>query len=243
MRESKNTSGTNEPISIIIVEDDAKVIQLLEKALDSPSFSIMHIFMDLTEARGYFSESDSPAPRILMVSLEMIRVEASYNLNYMRTVKQALPDTRVIIMAERCVDESVLSIVREGIKAFILKKDLKQYIAKCVKVVDKEEVWFKAPIVSRVFDEFHALLNDSGVHLIPPNEADYTKLEKLTKRELELLKLIAVSLTNEEIADRTFISPDTVKTHVRNIFEKLEVRNRVEATLLYLGATRTDRTS
>jgi len=243
MRKSENISGTNDTISIIIVEDDMKVIRCLEKALDFPSFSIMHVFKNHDEPRIYFSKSDNTPPRILMVSLEMVRVAASYNLEYMRNVKRALPDTRVIIMAERCVDESVLSIVREGIKAFILKKDLKKHIAKCVKVVDKGEVWLRAPIVSRVFDEFHALLNESGVHLTPPNEADFAKLEKLTRRELELLELIAVSLTNEEIADRTFISPDTVKTHVRNIFEKLEVRNRVEATLLYLGATRTDRTS
>ncbi|MFA7176487.1 MAG: LuxR C-terminal-related transcriptional regulator, partial [Smithellaceae bacterium] len=59
------------------------------------------------------------------------------------------------------------------------------------------------------------------------------KLNKISHREMEVLELVSESLTNEEIAHRLFLSNKTVKTHVRNIFEKTGVRNRTEAALLF----------
>jgi DNA-binding CsgD family transcriptional regulator len=60
------------------------------------------------------------------------------------------------------------------------------------------------------------------------------KLTMLSPREMEVMELISHSMTNEEIADKLFLSPKTVKTHIRNIFEKTGIHNRVEAVLLYI---------
>lgn len=92
-------------------------------------------------------------------------------------------------------------------------------------------------IVIKLLDEYIEYHKASGVAVRAPTDRDYQKLEKLTKRELEILDLLSQSYTNEEIAEKVYISTDTVKTHIRNLFEKLEARNRVEATLIYLGAT------
>jgi DNA-binding CsgD family transcriptional regulator len=58
-------------------------------------------------------------------------------------------------------------------------------------------------------------------------------LEMLSPREMEVMALISKSMTNEEIADKLFLSSKTVKTHMRNIFAKAGIRNRVEAALIY----------
>jgi RNA polymerase sigma factor (sigma-70 family) len=62
-------------------------------------------------------------------------------------------------------------------------------------------------------------------------------LESLTKRELEILRLVAEGLTNEEIGKKIFISEKTVKTHLTNIFDKLKVNNRFKAALMLMGQT------
>ena len=59
----------------------------------------------------------------------------------------------------------------------------------------------------------------------------------LSPREMEIMELISHSMTNEEIANKLFLSPKTIKTHLRNIFEKAGIRNRVEAALLYARHT------
>lgn len=94
-----------------------------------------------------------------------------------------------------------------------------------------------AKLVGRVFDEFSRYYSEAEGELRSPSLEDIDKLSLLTKREYELLELVSRSLTNEEIAERLFISTETVKTHVRNIFEKLGSRNRVDATLIYIGAS------
>jgi DNA-binding CsgD family transcriptional regulator len=59
-------------------------------------------------------------------------------------------------------------------------------------------------------------------------------MKDISKREMEVMALISESMTNEEIAEKLFLSAKTVKTHIRNIFEKTGIRNRVEAVLLYI---------
>jgi DNA-binding CsgD family transcriptional regulator len=63
------------------------------------------------------------------------------------------------------------------------------------------------------------------------------KMDMLSPREMEVLALISQSMTNEEIADKLFLSSKTVKTHLRNIFAKSGIRNRVEAALVYTRHT------
>ncbi|MEO6165248.1 MAG: response regulator transcription factor, partial [Candidatus Binatia bacterium] len=63
-------------------------------------------------------------------------------------------------------------------------------------------------------------------------------IQSLTKREMEILKLVAEGLTNEEIGKKIFISEKTVKTHLTNIFDKLKVNNRFKAALLLMGQSR-----
>ena len=73
--------------------------------------------------------------------------------------------------------------------------------------------------------------------LKPLTDLSSEKLKMLSPREMEVMELISHSMTNEEIADKLFLSPKTVKTHIRNIFEKAGIRNRVEAALLYARHT------
>jgi DNA-binding NarL/FixJ family response regulator len=133
----------------------------------------------------------------------------------------------------------VFRMVKEGIRGYFVKGEIScEFITKCVRVVAAGEIWMDSKLISRVFDEFSRYYSEAEEELRSPSPEDTDKLSLLTKRERQLLELVSISLTNDEIAERLFISTKTVKTHVRNIFEKLGSRNRVDATLLYIGASK-----
>ena len=104
-------------------------------------------------------------------------------------------------------------------------------------MVAQGEIWLEAKLITPVFDEFIKEFMKKKDLLKSLNEMSSAKLEILTPREMEVMALISHSMTNEEIADKLFLSPKTVKTHLRNIFEKAGIRNRVEAALLYARHT------
>lgn len=225
-------------ISVVIIEENEAVISDIVNGLkNDDGIEILKILRTIPEAREYL-DTVTVMPDILLVSMDMARFAASYNLQHMRVIKKRIAETNVILMGERCIEENFVDIVKEGISAFILKKEISEFIDKCIHAVSSGEVWLKANVVRRIFDEYISHHEASGHIIKAPTDIDYQKLEKLTKRELEVLDLLSQSFTNEEIAEKIYISSDTVKTHIRNLFEKLEARNRVEATLIYIGATR-----
>ena len=105
-------------------------------------------------------------------------------------------------------------------------------IIKCVRVVARGEIWLSGDLVGRVCDE---LIRECGKTRIvkSPTSDQLNKMKTISRREKEILALVSESMTNEEIAQKLFLSAKTVKTHVRNIFEKTNIRNRTEAALLY----------
>jgi DNA-binding NarL/FixJ family response regulator len=100
-------------------------------------------------------------------------------------------------------------------------------------VVARGEIWLDAEMTTRVFEEVFKESTKRKDLFKSLTDLSSAKLDTLSPREMEIMELISKSMTNEEIADKLFISSKTVKTHLRNIFVKAGIRNRVEAALLY----------
>lgn len=96
-------------------------------------------------------------------------------------------------------------------------------LIKAVRTVASLEYWVDRKTIGRLFSEFLLLLN-------PPRAKD-TSIHLLTKREIEVLKLLAKGHKNKEIASQLYISEKTVKTHLTNIFSKLNITDRLQAAL------------
>ena len=84
------------------------------------------------------------------------------------------------------------------------------------------------------WETFEEIVQDQSGSLEAPRQFDES-IKALTKREMEILRLVAEGLTNEEIGKKIFISEKTVKTHLTNIFDKLKVNNRFKAALMLMG--------
>jgi DNA-binding NarL/FixJ family response regulator len=145
-------------------------------------------------------------------------------------VRERSPATKVLILTAFAEDENVLNTAKGGARGYLLKGADFSTLLQAIKTVHKGDVWVDKEVpVGETFEEI-AL---GQTERVVPQEDD--AVESLTRREREILRLVAEGMTNEEIGKKIFISEKTVKTHLTNIFDKLKVNNRFKAALMIMG--------
>ncbi|MFF7333532.1 response regulator [Streptomyces sp. NPDC008150] len=133
--------------------------------------------------------------------------------------------TRVIILTTYDLDHYVYAALTVGASGFLLKDVTPEHLVAAVRLVRSGDALLAPTITRRLIERF-ARRRDS------PPAGPHADLSELTARELEVLGLLATGLSNAELADRLFLSPTTVKTHVGRILSKLGLRDRVQAVVL-----------
>ncbi|MFF3614872.1 response regulator [Streptomyces sp. NPDC002580] len=133
--------------------------------------------------------------------------------------------TRVIILTTYDLDHYVYAALTAGASGFLLKDVTPEHLVAAVRLVRSGDALLAPTITRRLIERF-AHREES-----PPSGL-HRDLSGLTPRELEVLRLLATGLSNAELADRLFLSPTTVKTHVGRILSKLDLRDRVQAVVL-----------
>jgi DNA-binding NarL/FixJ family response regulator len=128
----------------------------------------------------------------------------------------------VLVLSAFNLPEYVVGLLKAGANGYVLKDDPTNLLLRAIRVVDKGEEWV-SPRATTILIE--------SMRTVTPHIAD-----KLTKRELDVIHLMARGRRNEEIATELVVTEQTVKNHVTNIFRKLAVETRVEAVLYALSA-------
>ncbi|MCX5562083.1 response regulator transcription factor [Streptomyces sp. NBC_00038] len=133
--------------------------------------------------------------------------------------------TRVIILTTYDLDHYVYAALTAGASGFLLKDVTPEHLVGAVRLVQSGDALLAPAITRRLIERFAHREEDRSVTL-------HRDLSCLTPRELEVLRLLATGLSNAELADRLFLSPTTVKTHIGRILSKLDLRDRVQAVVL-----------
>jgi DNA-binding NarL/FixJ family response regulator len=144
-------------------------------------------------------------------------------------LKRALPEIQVIIVTVHREHEKIFDALKAGACGYLLKRSRAADVRQAILDVHSGGAPMSAEIARRVVEAFH----DNRPK--DPNEAEPVHL---SQRETDVAKLIAEGLANKEIADRLGISTETVRGHLKNIYEKLHVRSRTEAAVKYLDSVR-----
>lgn len=134
------------------------------------------------------------------------------------------PTCRVIILTTFELDEYVYEALRAGASGFMLKRAPAADLLSAIRVVAAGEALLAPSVTRRLLDHF---ARQPG-----PRKQDLAALGELTEREREVFELIAQGHSNAEIAERLVLSEGTVKTHVKHIFDKLDLRDRTQAVIL-----------
>ena len=135
-----------------------------------------------------------------------------------RVIKEKDPDARILILTMHDNQEYLNQIIRSGAKGFILKNTDKEELLDAVKTVAGGDNFFSKDISKLIIDNYIRTAKET-------EKGDAYKEVPLTKREIEILKLIASGYSNQEIANILYISYNTVDTHRKNIMHKLSIKN------------------
>jgi DNA-binding NarL/FixJ family response regulator len=140
---------------------------------------------------------------------------------------------RAIIIGDRFYEQTVIAMMKGGVRGFLRRDHLYTDIIKCIHTIARGEIWLTGDLIGRVCDEL--IRECDKKHLLKaPTGNQLAEMKTISRREMEIMTLISESMTNEEIAQKLFLSAKTVKTRFRNIFNKTDIHNCVEATLLYI---------
>jgi DNA-binding NarL/FixJ family response regulator len=166
-------------------------------------------------------------PDVLLLDVKMPKGDVVQTL---LDVKEKSPATKVLMVTAYSEDENILNAAKGGARGYVLKGIDLPTLLQAIKTVQKGGLWIdKEMPAADTFEE----IAQGQMNGIDPEYHDV--IGTLTKRETEILRLVAEGLTNEEIGKKIFISEKTVKTHLTNIFDKLKVNNRFKAALLIMG--------
>lgn len=135
----------------------------------------------------------------------------------------ALDGVRVVVVTTFELDEYVARAVRAGASGFLVKDTEPVDLIRAVRVVASGEALLSPGVTKRLLERMATGLRDAP---------DASRLEALTEREREVLQLVGLGLTNDEIAERLVLSPLTAKTHVSRIMSKLHARDRVRLVVV-----------
>ena len=210
------------PIPIATLEDDAAFTETLKIVIEAGgTYQIVESFRNPIH---FLSQLPQLHADIFLLDICLPKLSG---LDCLNEVRREHPDSHILIMSVSDSDEHVLSAFLNGADGYLLKDQTPEQICKSIDDVCDGGAPMSPSIARKVVRLLGKLGNNPDVQ---PNRAKKSVAEKLlTPREFEILLLLAEGLRYGEIASQLFISLDTVKTHVRHIYEKLRVRNKTEA--------------
>ncbi|WP_338470672.1 response regulator transcription factor [Niallia sp. XMNu-256] len=212
---------------IVIIDDHQLFREGVKRILEfEPSFEVVAEGNDGTEAVKLVTDHQ---PDVVLMDINMP------DTNGIEATKQlidSLPDTRVIILSIHDDENYVSHALRTGAAGYLLKEMDAEALIEAVKVVANGGCYLHPKVTGNLVQEYRRLASEqSGVNNSFLQTEVRRPLHLLTRRECEVLQLLADGKSNRGIGEALFISEKTVKNHVSNILQKMNVNDRTQAVV------------
>lgn len=170
----------------------------------------------------------SSAPDVVLLD---VRMPKQSGIEACVAIKEAVPTAKIIMLTMSDEEADLYEAVKSGASGYLLKDSSIEEVAQGIRVVADGQSLISPSMAAKLIDEFKTMSK--------PERSAGPAL-KLTERELEVLRLVARGLSNRDVASQLAISENTVKNHVRNILEKLQLHSRMEAVMYAVRAKLVD---
>lgn len=210
-------------IRILVVDDNtnhsAGIRQLIEM---EPGLKVVAIATSGPEAIQKASKMDID---VVLMDMNMPDMDGVTAIEKIHELK---PKTRILALTGYDDPELVFRAMQSGGKGYILKTMVTSQLHQAINEVIQGKIYLPTTLATKFFDEFH---NRKSTNATKPDPVRQALLSYLTNREKEVLALLTEGITYKGVAEKLVISETTVKTHVNNIFQKLQVNDRTQAVL------------
>jgi DNA-binding NarL/FixJ family response regulator len=167
------------------------------------------------------------SPDILLLDLKMPGLDGLATLQRLQAVKNK---TRVIVLTASDDKNEFVQAMKLGTSGIVLKQTATELLIKSIRKVHAGEIWLDSHTTAAVIRQFVAN-DDTPPPAAPQSSPRERERSPLSQREREIVALVAQGFKNKEMAEKMFISEQTVKNHLHNIFDKLGVSDRLELAL------------
>jgi two-component system nitrate/nitrite response regulator NarL len=204
------------PVRILVADDHAIFRDGLRKLLEGADD--VTIIGEASNGNECVKMLAKLKPDILLLDLRMPEKDG---LGVLEEINFDSASTRVIVLTAAEDDRDVVRAMRLGARGVVLKQSASDLLLKSIRKVNEGEIWLDNRMTSEVIDAFKKS-SEAGQRREKP---------LLSDREKEIVQLVAQGFRNREIGEKLFISEQTVKNHLHNIFDKLGVSDRLELAL------------
>lgn len=206
-------------IRVVLADDQALVRGGFRMILDAKED--LDVVGEASDGEQAVAMVDHLRPDVVLMDVRMPIVDG---LEATRRIVASGSPSRVIVLTTYDVDDSLFAAIRAGASGFMLKDVRPRELVDAVRVVARGDALLAPSATRRLLDRFADAVPAPGMK--PPD------LGELTEREVEVLRLVALAMSNAEIAQRLVLAEATVKTHVSSVLRKLGLRDRVQAVVL-----------
>jgi DNA-binding NarL/FixJ family response regulator len=210
-----------EPVRVVIVDDHELFLGGLRMLLD---------LEDDIEVVGEAGDGGAAAVLVAAtvpdVVLMDVRMPKRSGIEACQAIKDVAPNTHIIMLTTSEEEADLYEALKNGASGYLLKDSAIDEVASAVRLAGDGHALISPSMATKLLEEFKVVSRGSRTGVPGP---------RLTERELEVLRLVARGLNNREIGGQLFISENTVKNHVRNMLEKLQLHSRLEAVMYAIG--------
>ncbi len=216
----------SEPVRVVVVDDQ----ELFRRGLT--------MLLGIEQGIDVVGEASNGAEGVALVVSTVpdvvlldVRMPKQSGIEACVAIKEAVPTTKIIMLTMSDDEADLYEAVKSGASGYLLKDSSIEEVAQGIRVVADGQSLISPSMAAKLIDEFKTMSK--------PERTAGPAL-KLTERELEVLRLVARGLSNRDVASQLAISENTVKNHVRNILEKLQLHSRMEAVMYAVRAKLVD---
>jgi DNA-binding NarL/FixJ family response regulator len=204
------------PLRVVIADDQALMRAGFRMLLEAQGD--IEVVAEAADGAEAIAAAERTDPDVVLMDIRMPVMDGV-------EATRRLPGRRVVILTTFHLDEYVVDALRAGASGFLLKDAPPEELVRAVRTAAAGNALLSPAVTRRLLDRVVARLPERDA----PTPA---VLERLTDREVEVLRLVSQGLSNAEIAERLVVSEATVKTHVSHVLAKLDLRDRVQAVVL-----------